>query len=307
MKLLLPIRFGLRAARRHLGLVLLVYLLALLPALLVGALAWFDLAPEMSHSLFADEALEGNRLGVWNDFQRAEASSWEMVRISLLLAALVALALQVLTAAGVVEALMRRERRREHPFLLGIGRHGWRFVRSALWFLLAAAVLLVLVRLGMSGVNDLAGERGDGRLQLWGWGAVLLAALLVYALLDLAYDLSRIAAAAHDDPRTFAGFVKALGHALRHPLRLAPLWLFFSLLVLGLHLAYVTGRAFAQPSNLGEVALVLALQQVVFLAAAFLRVGLWGGEIGYYQALGEPRWCGRRRREPVSGPPPAGA
>lgn len=306
MKALLPIRFGLRAARRHLGLVLLVYLLALLPALLVGALAWLDLAPEMDHSAFAAQALEGNRLGVWNDYRRAEGSSWELVTASLLLAALAALVLQVLTAAGVVEALMQREHRREHPFLLGVGRHGWRFLRSAVWFFLAAVVLLVLVRLGMSGVNDLAGDRGDGRLQLWGWGAVLLAALLVYVPLDLGYDLSRIAAAAHDDTRTFAGFFKALGHALRHPLRLAPLWLLFSLLVLGLHLAYVTGRAFAQPSNLGEVALVFVLQQVVFLAAAFLRVGLWGGEIGYYQALGEPRWCGRRRPEPVSGPPPAG-
>ena len=296
MKLFLPLHFGVRAARRHLGLVLLVYLLSLLPALAVGALAWFDMAPQTGHSLFARQALEGNRMGVWNDYIRADASDFGLVSSGLLVAAAAALLLAILTAAGVVEALLVREHRHERPFLLGIGRHGWRFVRSAVWFTFAAAVLATLVSLGFTGINKWAGNVGNGWLQVWGWTAVLVAALLVYMPLDLGYDLSRIAAAAHDDGRTFVGYWKALGHVLRHPLLLAPSWLVFSLLVIGVHLAYVTGRAFVQPGNLGEVALVFLVQQLVFLVAAFLRVGLWGGEIAYYQAVGEPRWCARTRR-----------
>lgn len=296
MKPLLPIRFGLRAARRHLRLTFLVYLLSLVPALLVAALAYFDMAPEMERSLFAAEALAGNRIGVWNDYTRAGGSDFALVTSALLLAALAVAVLRVLTAAGVVEALLAREHHRERPFLLGVGRHGWRFLRSALWFGIAVVVLGVLVRLAFTGVNHLATERTDGTLQLWGWIGVLAVAFLLFVPLHLGYDLSRIAAAAHDDRRTFVGFLRALGHALRHPLLLAPVWLLLSLAALGLHLAYVTGRAFVQPSSLGAMALVVVAQQAVFLAAAFLRVALWGGEIAYYQAAGEPRWCGRKRR-----------
>jgi hypothetical protein len=296
MKLLLPIRFGLRAARRNLRLTVLVYLLSLVPALLVAALAYLDMAPEMDRSLFAGEALAGNRIGVWNDFTRTGGSDFGMVTSALLLTALAVVVLRVLTAAGVVEALLAREHHRERPFLLGVGRHGWRFLRSAVWFAIAVVVLGGLVSLAFTGVNHLAAERTDGALQLWAWIGVLAVAFLLFVPLDLGYDLSRIAAAAHDDRRTFVGFFRALGHALRHLLLLAPVWLLFSLAALGLHLAYVTGRAFVQPSSLAAMALVVVAQQAVFLAAAFLRVALWGGEIAYYQAAGEPRWCGRKRR-----------
>jgi len=299
MKLLLPLRFGLRAARRNLKLVFLVYLLSLLPGLMVMALATFDMAPEMGGSLFAAQALEGNRVGVWSDYARAVDSDFGLVVAGLLLAAVVTLVLSILTAAGVVEALLEREHRHERPFLLGIGRHGWRFMRSAVWFGIVLVGLRKLVLLGFTGVNEWAGDVGNGWIQVWGWSGVLVLAFLVYMPLDLGYDLSRIAAAAHDDGRTFFGFFRALGHALRHPLLLAPTWLFFSLLVLGVHLAYVTGRIAVQPANLGEVALLFLVQQVVFLVAAFLRIGLWGGEIAYYQAVGEPRWCakGKSRRQ----------
>lgn len=296
MKLFLPLRFGLRAARRNLRLTFLVYLLGLLPALAVAALAFFDMSPAMNHSLFAAQALEGNRMGVWSDYTRAVNSDFGLVLSGLLIVALVALVMTVLTSAGVVEALLQREHRHERPFLLGIGRHGWRFTRSALWFGIMMVVLLALVRLGFAGINKWAGDVGNGWIQVWGWAAVVVVAFLVYMPLDLGYDLSRIAAAAHDDRRTFVGYFKALGHALRHPLLLAPTWLFFSLLVLGVNIAYVAGRVAVQPTDLGQVALLFVVQQVVFLVAAFLRVGLWGGEIAYYQAAGEPRWCARKRK-----------
>jgi hypothetical protein len=119
---------------------------------------------------------------------------------------------------------------------------------------------------------------------------------VLFVPLDLAYDLSRIAAAGQGDRRTLVGFVRAFGHALRHPLRLAPLWLFFNVLAVALVVAYVLARAAVTPSNGVHLALLLAAQQLVFLLAAFLEVGRWGAEIAYYQAIGEPRWCGRRER-----------
>lgn len=296
MRSLTPIRFGLRAARRRLGLVLLVYLVGLVPALLVGVEAAEDLAGGLAHSPFAAEALDGNRWGVWQDLGADPESDLSGALGGIYALGALGLLVHVLVAAGIAEVLLFREPRGEHPFLLGIGRHGWRFVRSAVWFGGAMLLLVALVGGGFAAVNDFARERADAGLQLAGWIGVLAAAFLLFVPLDLAYDLSRIAAAGHGDRRTLAGFVRAFGHAVRHPLRLAPLWLFFHVLAIALVVGYVLARAAVAPANGLHVALVVAAHQLVFLLLAFLKVGRWGAEIAYYQAIGEPRWCGRRER-----------
>lgn len=306
MKFFLPLRLGLRSARQHSGLVLLVYLATLLPAAALGVLAWGELKL-LDHSLFAAEALTGNRMGVWSDLMRGHPGDMGAVLGALRVLVPLLVVVQILVAAGVVEALLERERKREHPFLLGIGRHGWRFVRAAVWMAVVVVVLGLLIAGGFHLVNKAAGDAGDGRIQVFGWAGVLLLAVLLFVPFDLAYDLSRISAVTHDQGRTFVGFFKALGHTLRHPLILLPLWLFFTVFTVGWHLAYVAARASWGPGGLGEVIALLLVQQVVFLLAAFFRVALWGAEIAYYQAVGEPKWCGRkertRRSEPA--PPPA--
>ena len=61
MRSLSPIGFGLRGARRRLGVVFLVYLASLVPALLVAIEAGGDFFGGLAHSLFAEEALSGDR------------------------------------------------------------------------------------------------------------------------------------------------------------------------------------------------------------------------------------------------------
>lgn len=294
MKFLLPLRHGLRSARRQPGLTFLLYLASLLPALLPAYLAWTDLAPELGDSLFADGALEGQRFAVWADYARADGSDFGLVAATLLVLVVVVFVVQVLVAAGIVEALLQREHHREHPFLLGIGRHGWRFVRSTFWFLGLAGVVAALFLAGMEGTETLAEEMRDGRYQLWGWVVVMAVTALLFAAVSLAYDLSRVACAAHGGGRTFVAYFKALGHVLRHPLILLPLWLGFVLPVVVLHGAYLAGRMEWAPGGWGGIVVVVAAQQLVFLLAAFFRVGLWGGLVGYHQAIGEPDWGGRR-------------
>lgn len=303
MRSLAPIRFGLRSARRRMGMVLVLYLLALVPALLVGVEAAEDFEDGLAYSRFAEETFEGNRYGVWSELGHQRKADLSAARGGFYALGALALLVQVLAAAGVVEVLLFREPRGEHPFLLGVGRHGWSFVRSAIWFAAALKLLATGVSKAMEGIGTLAADRADAGLQLWGWIAVLAVAVVAFVALDLAHDLSRLAAAGHGDRRTLFGFVRALGHAFRHPLRLLPLWIFSTALPLGLTAAYLATRAAVTPRNLGHVALLVGAQQLVFLLVAFFTVARWGAEIAYYQAIGEPRWCGRRerRREATAG------
>ena len=293
MRWLRAAELGLRGARRRPGLAVIVWLAALLPALGLAIVAWGEIAGELSRSLFAGEALRGGRVGVWSDLRRGPEGGLGAVRSAALLGAPAMVVVQALVAAGVVETLLGRHRRGERPFLRGVALHGWRFLRSAGWFLVPAAVLAGAAAAAMGAVTEGA---PSGSASLAGWAAVLAFALLLYMPLDLAYDLSRISAAAHGDGRMLVGFLRALGHAVRRAHVLFPLWLLFTLAILALHLGWIAARAELAPGNLGEVVLVTAAQQLVFLFAAFLRLALWSAEVAYVQGAGDPRWAGRRVR-----------
>lgn len=309
MKFTLPLRHGLKAAWHHLGLVVLLYLAAVGGAFSAALVAFARYAEATAASPFAHRAFAaGDMFAIIEDFGRGHHGDLQSLETLLPIFVVMTLLVHVLFAAGLVETLLAREARREHPFLLGIGRHSWRFVRSAVWFVLVAALAgALLAALYNLAVNEVAVDRADTRIQYWGLLVVLAVGAVVYSVLDLGYDLSRIAAAAHGDGRTLVGLVKGIGHALRHPLLLLPLWWVFSLVVVALHLGLTALRNGWQPTTLGEAAGLIAVQQAVFLLAAFFRVGLWGAEVAYYQAIGEPRWCGKRakKRRVKPQPPPA--
>lgn len=291
MRFLTAIVLGFRRASRHLRLVVLFYLASLLPALLILSLVSRHLGPALGRSLFAGQALSGNAFGVVMDFLRSPAGDLDPVWGGLPLRLGLIVVLQILVAAGAVEVLLEREHRRNYPFLQGIGAHALPFLRSAVWFLLTFALVMVGVGILAGFGVTLAEQRGNSTIELAVWLASGLLAFLLYAPLDLAYDLSRIAAAAHGERRTFAGFFRALGHTLTHPGILAPLYLSFALLLVGLQAGYVALRAHLSVANAPAIAWVLAVQQIAFLIRAFLQSSFWGAEIAYFQGIGEPRWC----------------
>ena len=307
MRFVTALRLGLRRAHRRPGLIVIAWLAALAPALLLTSLLWRDLAASMDPSPFARQALAGNRSGVWTDFSYSAAADLAPLRDGLPLRFLLVVVLQALVSAGIVEALLGTAPRSAHPFLLGIGRHGWRFVRALFWFGLSAAALAALSGAWFAGALHVSQEAADAGLHLWGLVIGIVLTVVLFAFLDLGYDLSRIAGAAHRDPRMLKGYLVALGHSFRHPLLLLPLWLTFALLGLGAHLVYLALRAAWSPASLGGVLLLLAVGQLFLLAHAWLRVGLWGSLVAYYQGIGEPRWCirGRRPRPAPAAPEPA--
>lgn len=280
---------GFRRARRHLGTVVLVYLASLVPALLVASLISADLGPALDHSLFAERLMTGESFGVWMDFQRSDGNDLQPIQSVFLGRFLLATLLQILVAAGAVEVLLERAAAGERPFLSGIGRHGFRFVRSALVFGLLLAVAVV-----MSLPVSLAFQGGGGQLALIGMVVQGLVIFGLYTLLRLAYDFSRISAAAHGQGRMLVGFFKAQGFVLRHLLVVLPMFLLFTALMAALHLGLLAVRSGWSVDTPGDVLVWLLAQQAVFFGIAFLRTALWGAEVTYFQGLGEPHWCGRQ-------------
>ena len=289
---------GFQRARRHLGSVLLVYLASLIPTLLVVSLLSADLAPALDESLFAERLLGGEGFPVWVDFQRSESADLQPILAVLFSRFALVVLLQILVAAGLVEVLLERAGARERPFLTGVGRHGFRFVRSALVFGLVLAVVLAL-----TAPLRRAFEEGSGTVGLIGVLVHALVVFLLYMLADLAYDFSRISAAAHGQGRMFVGFFKTLGFVFRHLLVLVPLYVLFTLLVAGLQLGTVAVRSGWSVDTPGEVLGWLLAQQAMFFVVAFLRTALWGAEVTYFQGIGEPRWCGRKEPAPPAREP----
>lgn len=294
MRTLRTLAVGFAHAVRHPRLIVLLWAIPLLPAAGVALLASSALAP-LDRRPFASEVVEGRWFGPWIDFRSSPLDQLDPVLgIGVVLAVAVGFVAQVLVASGVVEVLLQR--RHERPFLVGIRRNGWRFARSAGWVVIGTGAAAVAAALVARGFFDLATSRADGWLDIIGVGMAAAVFVILAAPLLMAYDQSRIAAAAYGEGSMLLGLVRGLGFVLRHPARFAALAAITAALPAMVHLAYGWVRAPWVPSTGVQVALLLVVQQVVMLVRAYLKLGLWATQVEMWRDLGAPRLARRRRR-----------
>jgi len=288
---------GIVVARRHWSLVLIAWLLPLLPAMALALVAAGSFAPVLDRSLFADRILEGYGSAVWFDFASSPANHLGPILgrgtlIVLLLSAMI----QVMLSAGIVEVLVGGGS--DHPFTLGVRRNAWPFLRGAASVTVWMAVVAIFARLLIKAGSHLADTVPDGRFDIVGVVGAGLVALVLFAPLDLAYDLSRIASVRHGERSMTRGLLRALGAVLRRPALFVPLYLTFVLLPLALHFVYAAVRTPWTPASGAAVILLFVVQQAVMLIRAFLKIVIWGAELEVYRHLDEPGWCRKRGRAP---------
>ncbi|MBI4915901.1 MAG: hypothetical protein HY825_08635 [Acidobacteria bacterium] len=295
-----PLADGFRLARRHPRLVLVAYLVPLLPALALVWLARASLAPALDPSPFAARVLDGRWIAVWTDFAASPANHLPVVLgAGVALALLLTGLLRVPVAAGIVEVLLEREEDQPRPFSTGVVLHTWPFLRAALWFALAVAVVAGASIATLVAFFKVAETQANGRFDAAGFLAAGLVAFLLLAVLVPAYDLARLAAARHGDRATLRGFLRGIGLVLRRPAIFLPLCASFVALVAALHLGYYAARSPWTPGSAPAILALLVAQQLVMVMRAFLHVSFWGAELAAYRHLGEPRLCERRVKAPA--------
>jgi hypothetical protein len=289
---------GFQRARRQRRLVLIVWLVPLVPALLLAAMAAANFGPVLDGSLFSEQLLEGNAFAVWADFMSSPANMLPPILFrGVVLFFVLSALLQILLSAGIVEVLAGRVS--EHSFTLGIRRNAWPFSRSAAFVALCTVVVVITAWLVSKGGSHLATSMPDGRFNIVGIVGAGLVALILYAPLDLAYDLSRIASVHHGERSMVRGLFRALGAVLRRPMLFIPLYLLFVLIPIAVYLVYVAMRTPWTPAGGATVILLLIVQQAVMALRAFLKITFWGAVLEAYRLLDEPRWC--RKKEGARG------
>jgi hypothetical protein len=298
------LREGFRIAGRHKRLIFVLWLVPLVPALVLGAMAASNLAPTLGQSLFSDRALDGDWFVVLMEFRSSPADALDHILIrGVVMMALLTLLFQVALSAGVVEVLLEGEGR--HPFVLGVRKNFPRFFRTTLLLSLATVVLGVACRFLVKGLFKLAEAQADGRLDIVGVGLAVVVFIMLWAPLDLAADLSRISAAHHDHRKMIRGFFRGWWTVIRRPGLFIPLYLTFLLLPMLMHFVYYHLRSPWTPATAVAILALLVMQQLTMLVRAYLKLGFWGAELAAFRALDEPEWCRpkvvkERTAEPLS-------
>lgn len=301
---------GFRIAARHKRLVLVLWAAPLLPAVVLAVMVAANLGPALGPSLFADGVLEGGWFVVWSEFRSSPLDALEpILGAGVAAMVLLGLALQVVLSAGVVEVVL--ERRERHPFVMGVRSNVLRFARTTLLLavgtLLAAAAAAAVAR----GSFKLAEAQADGRVDLVGAAFAGLVFLALWLPQRAAADLSRIAAAHHDQRSMTRGYLRALGAVLRRPGLFGPLTASFVVLPAALHLGYFVLRSPWTPATAAAIAVLLVAQQAVMVLRALFKLGFWGAEVAAFRRLGEPQLCrprqARRTAQPAALAEPAPA
>jgi len=284
------VREGFQIANRHKRLVVALWLLPLLPAVVLGAMAASNLAPTLGQSLFADRTMVGDWFVVLMEFRSSPADALgPILGRGVVLMGLVTLLLQVALSAGIVDVLLEKES--HYPFAIGIRRNFFRFFRTTLLLTTATVALGIACRLLIKGIFRLAEAQADGRLDVVGVGLAMVVFVVLWAPLDLAADLSRISAARHDHRKMTRGFIRAWWAVIRNPGLFIPMYLAFMLLALLLHAVYYALRSPWTPATVIAIIALVAAQQAVMVVRAYIRLGFWGAELAAYRSLGQPEWC----------------
>jgi len=310
MKFVKVLAAGFGIADRHRRLIAVLWLAPLVPAVLLTALAAANVLPALGPSLYAQRILWGDWFVVWSEFRSSPLDALApILGPGIALMALLSLGLQLLLAAGIVEVVL--ERRREHPFVLGLRANLPSFARTLALLLLGTLVAGAAAAAVVRGFFKLAEAQADGRLDLVGVTAGALVFFVLWAPQMLAADLSRIAAARHDQRAMARGYLRGLGAVIRRPGLFLPLAAAFVLLPLALNLGYLLLRSPWTPGNAAALLGLVLVQQVVMVLRAALELGFWGAGVAAFRELGEPELCrprpARVRAAPATGPPAAAA
>jgi hypothetical protein len=290
MKFLNFIREGFCIAARHKRVVLLLWLVPVVPSVALAAIAGANLMPNLGHSLFADRILHGDWFIVWSEFRSSPGYALApILGAGIFVMILLSLLVNIVVTAGVVGVVLEHDERR--PFMVGIRRNSLRFARTTILLALGSAVAGLAAWAVIRGSFKLAAAEADGRLDLVGVALGAVVFLLLWAPQYLAADLSRIAAARHDDRSMTRGYFRALLAVLRRPVTFVPLFAIFLFLPLTLHFIYAVLRAPLTPSTAFALGVLVLAQQMVMVIRAVFDLGFWGAEVAAFRVLGEPRWC----------------
>jgi len=298
------VREGFQIAARHKRMVLVLWLVPVLPAVVLAVMAAANLMPNLGQSIFADRVLDGDWFIVWSEFRSSPGYALApILGVGVVVMAFLSLLVNVVVAAGVVEVALEREER--WPFMIGVRRNFLRFARTTILLALGSTVAglaaWVVVRVSFK----LAAAKADGRLDLVGVALGAIVFFLLWAPQYLAADLSRIAAARHDDRSMTRGFFRALMTVIRRPGTFLPLFATFLLLPLALHIIYAVLRAPWTPSTAIALGVLVLAQQILMAARAVFELWFWGAEVAAFRGLDEPRWCRSKiHREEMAHPTP---
>lgn len=304
MKSMSLVKEGFCLAGRHKRLAVVLWLVPLVAALLLGAMAYANIAPVFDKSFYADRVLDGDWWIVLMEFRSSPADALDpILHRGMVVMALLTLLLGVALSAGVVEVLLERES--SHPFALGVGKNFFRFFRTTILLMVVTIVPVLAAGLVARGFLKLAEAQGDARFDLVGIGLAAVVFLMMWAPLKLAADVSRIAAVRHEHKSMVRGFFRALARVLRRPGLFAPMYLVFLALPLLLVLVYHLLRSPWTPATAWAIVALAVVQQAVMLLRSFFRVAFWGAEFAAFTELDEPELCrpktrSRRVEEPVA-------
>lgn len=298
------IREGFQIAARHKRVVLVLWLVPVVPAVVLAVMAAANLMPNLGPSIFADRVLDGDWFIVWSEFRSSPGYALApILGVGVVVMAFLSLLVNVVVAAGVVEVALEREER--WPFMIGVRRNSLRFARTTILLALGSAVAGLAAWAVVRVSFKLAAAKADGRLDLVGVALGAIVFFLLWAPQYLAADLSRIAAARHDDRSMTRGFFRALMAVIRRPGTFLPLFATFLLLPLALHFIYAVLRAPWTPSTAIALGVLVLAQQILMVARAVFELWFWGAEVAAFRGLDEPRWCRSKiHREKMASPTP---
>lgn len=190
-------------------------------------------------------------------------------------------------AGGILEVLTKPKFTMRR-FWRGGGTFFWRFVRLWLYSLFFYGALLIghqIVSQALNKAEKQATAEGPAQIRKI---ILLFVALLLLALVNLAFDYARISTVWRDSRKMWRETVNGWRFALGYVLRTYSLYLLLALIGLALFALFCWLRSSLRQASFFAVVVAFVFGQLAILARVWTRVALYGGQMDLYYRLALP-------------------
>jgi hypothetical protein len=285
---------GIGSATRNYRLPLLLWVFNLLFTVPLS-IPVFVLIQESTSGRLAAQRMSGDLLDVlWltdlvnGQFEGASLTGMGLTSLFLLLFCGVLYLLANLFFAGGILEVLNKPKFTMRRFWRGGGTFFWRFVRLWLYSLFFYGVVLIGHQIVLQAISKAEKQAtAEGPVQIKKI-ILLFVALLLLALVSMAFDYARISTVWRDGRKMWREMVNGWRFALAYVLRAYSLYLLLALIGLAIFAFFIWLRSSVRQTSFFAVGAAFVFGQFAILARVWTRVALYGGQMQLYYQLAPP-------------------
>ncbi len=298
MKILKAYSSGFKAALNTKKLSATIYIITIMMALILAIPFGGTIEKEAGNSMAFTNLLKDFDYTVYKDFMDQSAKAIKPYISAAIWMGIFYLIFTIFFEGGILTVLKRKEDKFSLRFFWEAGaKYFSRFLRLAIYMIIAHAVAAAIIFITLSKILSLASDKVTSEASLFYIGLTgIIIYILIFIFLLAVTDYAKIMLVENEEYRPFRTIARSFSFVFRHFLSAYFLYLLLLIVPVLLFLIYFRVEGGIGMATGGKIFIIFIFQQFFIWARIFIKIWILGSELNLYRKF-------EKKEESVEGEP----